>query len=60
MSSAFSNAFDNPWMGCLSIAGLPPSIIYTPGWRESLRHRLSFVIPLILFILANYYNNQAI
>ena len=30
-----------PWMGCQSIAGLPPSLnlpvpIYTPGWREAL------------------------
>ena len=31
-----------PWMGYLSIAGLPPALrssvpIYTPGWREALR-----------------------
>ena len=29
-----------PWMGCQSIAGLPPELnspvpIYTPGWREA-------------------------
>ena len=29
-----------PWMGCLSITGLPPVLnllapIYTPGWREA-------------------------
>ena len=29
-----------PWMGCQSIAGLPPALnspvpIYTPGWREA-------------------------
>ena len=31
-----------PWMGCYSIAGLPPALsspvpIYTPGWKETLR-----------------------
>jgi len=30
-----------PWMGCKSIAGLPPALnspvpIYTPEWREAL------------------------
>ena len=31
-----------PWVGCKSIAGLPPALsspvpIYTPGWKEALR-----------------------
>jgi len=36
------NTSSPPWMGCYSIAGLPPALsslapIYTPAWREALR-----------------------
>ena len=37
---ATRNISTPPWMGCQSIAGLPPALnspvpIYTPGWREA-------------------------
>ena len=35
-----------PWMGCWSIAGLPPAVccqypFYTPGWRETMWGKVS-------------------
>ena len=40
MHEATRNISTPPWMGCQSIAGLPPALnspvpIYTPGWRET-------------------------